>query len=400
MDLPDVVINELIEKQYQSTTSSSDNSSILNTTTDDNITSSFEGQDEDVLLFPLMRYLMNGRRRHHVENYLQIVDSLTDAEFKEHFRLNRHTVLILIDELEASTFIPLHTFGRKPISAKLSFLLFLWYIANTEPLRTMSDRFGISISSVFRILRRIIAWLLTKADVVINWPQEHEVRIICEQFSRKRGINNVLEAIDSTHIQIVKPAVNARSYCNRKKYFSMNLQAIVDAEMCFRNVYCGEPGSFHDARVFRRSLLYETAMTDKRILFPDETFLLGDSAYPSLPWLVPPFRDNGHLTRQQTEFNFIHSSTRITVEKAFGQLKGRFRRIKFFTEYRDITFITNTVVAACILHNYCINKYDIYDFPEYNDDCLNIANDDEDHNFHNEMQDRRMQLFYEIFPQI
>lgn len=59
-------------------------------------------------------------------------------------------------------------------------------------------------------------------------------------------------------------------------------------------------------------------MTDKRILFPGETFLLGDSAYPSLPWLVPPFRDNGHLTPQQTDFNFIHSSTRITVEKAFG----------------------------------------------------------------------------------
>jgi len=152
MDLPDVVINELIEKQYQSTTSSSDNSSMLNTSTDDNMTSSSERQDEDVLLFPLMRYLMNGRRRHHVENYLQIVDSLTDAEFKEHFRLNRHTVLILIDELEASAFIPLHTFGRKLISAKLSFLLFLWYIANTEPLRTLSDRFGISISSVFRIL--------------------------------------------------------------------------------------------------------------------------------------------------------------------------------------------------------------------------------------------------------
>jgi len=31
MDLPDVVINELIEKQYQNTISSSDNSSMLNT---------------------------------------------------------------------------------------------------------------------------------------------------------------------------------------------------------------------------------------------------------------------------------------------------------------------------------------------------------------------------------
>jgi len=42
---------------------------MLNINTDDNMTSSSEGQDEDVLLFPLMRYLMNDRRRHHVENF-------------------------------------------------------------------------------------------------------------------------------------------------------------------------------------------------------------------------------------------------------------------------------------------------------------------------------------------
>lgn len=168
--------------------------------------------------------------------------------------------------------------------------------------------------------------------------------------------------------------------------------------ICFRNIYCDEPGSLHDARAFRRSVLYETAMTDKRILFPGETFLLGDSAYPSLPWLVPPFRDNGHLTPQQTDFNFIHSSTRITVEKAFGQLKERFRRIKFFTEYRDLTFVTNAIVAACILNNYCNNRHDIYNFPEYNDDRLYANHNNEDHNFNNEMQrDRRMQLFNEIF---
>jgi len=57
--------------------------------------------------------------------------------------------------------------------------------------------------------------------------------MICEhfQFRQTRGINNVLEAIDFTHIQIVKPAINARNYCNRKKYFSINLQAVVDANV-------------------------------------------------------------------------------------------------------------------------------------------------------------------------
>lgn len=197
-----------------------------------------------------------------------------------------------------SGFIPSHPFGVKPISAKLRFLLFLWYMANTEPLRTMADRFNVSISSVFRVLRRTIAWLLTKLDVVIKWPQDQDVMVTCEKFRIKRGISNVLGAMDSTHIRILKPAINMRDYCNRHKFFSINLQAVVDTDMRFTNIYCGEPGSLHDARVFRRSLLHETARINKRILFPGQTFLLGDSAYPYLSWLVPPFRDNGYLTPQ------------------------------------------------------------------------------------------------------
>lgn len=397
MDQPEI-ITELVKSADISSTNS--DLSILNNSTSDSMTSASieEESEDDMLLLPLIYHLMNNRRRHRIENYLQIVDLWTDQEFKENLRLTRHSASVLITELELSGIIPSHSFGIKPISAKLSFLLFLWYMANTEPLRTMSDRFNVSISSVSRILRRVIAWLLTKLDAVIKWPEGHNIMATCDKFSMKQGICNVLGAIDSTHIRILKPAINARDYCNRKKFCSINLQAVVDADMRFTNIYCGEPGSLHDARVFRRSSLYETANIDKAILFPGQTFILGDSAYPCLSWLVPPFRDNGHLTNQQKEFNFMHSSTRIMVEKAFGQLKGRFRRIKFFTEYRDIAFITDTVVAACILHNYCIDKSDVYDFPEYieNDDVANYDEEPNAPNYHEDV-DRRMQLFNEIF---
>lgn len=92
-------------------------------------------------------------------------------------------------------------------------------------------------------------------DTVIRL-QGH-VRIVCEQFSTKRGIQNVLGAIDSSYIRIQKPAINARDYINRKKHFSINLQIVVDANMRFTNIYCGEPDFLHDSRIFR-SLMYET----------------------------------------------------------------------------------------------------------------------------------------------
>ena len=41
-----------------------------------------------------------------------------------------------------------------------------------------------------------------------------------------------------------------------------------------------------------------------------------------------PFRDNGYLTEAQRKFNATHSSAHSIVERAFGRLKGKFRRLK------------------------------------------------------------------------
>lgn len=301
--------------------------------------------------------------------------------------------------MDTSDFIPKNNFGKLPIAGKLSFYIFLWFMSNTEPLRTISDRFDVSISSVFRVIRRVLSSILTKLNAIVKWPEtNNEILAVCNGFYGKQQIPNIFGAIDCTHIRIVKPTVNGNDYCNRKKYFSVNLQAVVDSCSCITNVYCGEPGSLHDARVFRRSSLYHSATENQVLLFPNNTFLIGDSAYSSLSWLIPPFRDNGRLTRQQVQFNFIHSSTRMAVERAFGMLKGRFRRIKFFTEYRELSFVIDTVIAACILHNYCINENDDFNLDE-TDDGLNIGNIHAE-NVDGNRLDRRMTLLQELFPQI
>lgn len=126
--------------------------------------------DEDALYFPLIKILMFGVRKTRVQNYLVIIESWTDSEFKEHLRLSRRTAYQLIHEIEQSPFIPHHSFGIKPISGKLSFFIFLWFMANTEPLRTVADRFNVSILSVFRVIRQVIKWILTKIDI-IKWPE-------------------------------------------------------------------------------------------------------------------------------------------------------------------------------------------------------------------------------------
>ena len=95
-------------------------------------------------------------------------------------------------------------------------------------------------------------------------------------------------------------------------------------------------------------------------LFPSDRHILGDSAYPLKDWLLTPYRDNGHLTLTERQYNFIHSSTRMVIERAFGILKGRFRRLNFI-EMDSLEDTAKIVNVACTLHNICLMKDDEFE---------------------------------------
>ena len=80
----------------------------------------------------------------------------------------------------------------------------------------------------------------------------------------------------------------------------MILQAVVDHRYQFRDVNVSWPGSVHDARVLANSSLFKQA-EDEMLLSRQSkeidgctvlAFLIGDSAYPLLQWLMKPFPDN------------------------------------------------------------------------------------------------------------
>ena len=75
---------------------------------------------------------------------------------------------------------------------------------------------------------------------------------------------------------------------------------------------------------------------------------------------MTPFKDHGNLTPQQRRFNFIHSSTRMVIERAFSLLKGRFRRLKYL-DMRRIQDIPTVIIVACTLHNICLDSGDPYE---------------------------------------
>jgi hypothetical protein len=54
--------------------------------------------------------------------------------------------------------------------------------------------------------------------------------------------------------------------------------------------------------------------------------LIADVAYPIQPWFYSPFKgEKDGLPRYKAHWNFIQSNTRMSIERPFGMLKGRFK---------------------------------------------------------------------------
>ena len=82
----------------------------------------------------------------------------------------------------------------------------------------------------------------------------------------------------------------------------------------------------------------------------------GDSTYPLTNWLVKPYPDRGRLTQEQRKFNLKFGALRSVVERAFGMLKTRWRIALKEVEQKTCT-LKKTVIATCVLHNICIERY-------------------------------------------
>ncbi|MBW0547221.1 hypothetical protein O181_086936 [Austropuccinia psidii MF-1] len=131
-------------------------------------------------------------------------------------------------------------------------------------------------------VKKATAYQVTKfpaTDYIKRWAE------IKETFRQRQGLQNIIGAIDGTHIPIISPENDEwNSY-----------------------VYGGPPGSGQDSGVFRKSQIGQDLINGVE-RFPPDFLRIGDSGYSSrLPILVSlrnPQEEEGE------NLNNIHSSTR------------------------------------------------------------------------------------------
>lgn len=279
-----------------------------------------------------------------------------DTLWQENFRMSRQTFMELCDMLrpvlERQT-----TNMRAPISVEKQLAIAIWKLATPDSYRSVAECFGVGRSTVSRIVMEVCQALYDVYHHVVQLSRPQEVM---KGFALK-GFPHCLGAIDATHIPIIAPAHRATEYINSRGYYSMVLQALVNHEGRFTDVYAGRSGKVHDASIFRSSPLFRAM--HQGTFGPNVTMdiegvqvkpvILGDTAYPLLPWLMTPYRGQFDIRKQQ--FNDVLHHCRTVVEYAFERLRGRWRCLLSRLDVRE-RYAPRVIVACCILHNICETK--------------------------------------------
>ncbi len=173
----------------------------------------------------------------------------------------------------------------------------LWFLATGECFRSIGDRFGMGESTFSYALRDFINALITKflAEKIAFPNTELEINEITSGFRRIGRIPNIISAIDGSHIPIKASYLFPVDYFNRKGFYSIVLQAVVDHNKKFLDICVGWPGSTHDSRVLTNSNLYNKFNNQNNLAgtYFNNKYILGDERYPNLGWLIVPYKDIG-----------------------------------------------------------------------------------------------------------
>ncbi|KAL1532588.1 protein ALP1-like [Salvia divinorum] len=277
-----------------------------------------------------------------------------DAEFKKAFRMGKKTFDLICSEL-SSVVAKENTMLRDAVPVRQRVAVCIWRLATGEPLRLVSKKFGLGISTCHKLVLEVCAAIRNVLmPKYLRWPEEAELVKMKQEFESVSAIPNVVGAMYTTHIPIIAPKISVAAYFNRrhternqKTSYSITVQGVVDHRGVFSDVCIGYPGSMADDQVLEKSTLFQRANAG----FYQGSWLVGGAGYPLTDWVLVPYTQQ-NLTWTQHAFNEKIGEVSGAARGAFARLKGRWGCLQKRTEVKlqDLPVVLG---ACCVLHNIC-----------------------------------------------
>ncbi|KAL8498932.1 hypothetical protein ACS0TY_022043 [Phlomoides rotata] len=277
-----------------------------------------------------------------------------DEEFKKAFRMGKETFDLICNEL-SSAVAKENTMLRAAVPVRQRVAVCIWRLATGEPLRLVSKKFGLGISTCHKLVLEVCSAIRSVLmPKYLRWPDDEGLRRIKDDFDSISGIPNVVGSMYTTHIPIIAPKNSVAAYFNRrhternqKTSYSITVQGVVDPGGVFTDVCIGYPGSMPDDQVLEKSTLFQRANAG----FYNGVWIVGGSGYPLMDWVLVPYTHQ-HLTWTQHAFNEKIGEVQRIAKDSFARLKSRWGCLQKRTEVKlqDLPVVLG---ACCVLHNIC-----------------------------------------------
>ena len=161
--------------------------------------------------------------------------------------MNHNTFSILCGELRPYIQKE-HTALRVPISVEQRVAVTIWKLATNVEYRTISNLFGLGLSAVAGI---VVQTCKASADNLLEKyvyvPEGDLLKEIVEGFETCWRFPQAVGAIDGSHVPIIRPQDSASDYYNRKGFYSVIIQGLVDFRGQFMDIYQCSPQEFSKA---------------------------------------------------------------------------------------------------------------------------------------------------------
>ncbi|KAL3593001.1 hypothetical protein D5086_011641 [Populus alba] len=212
-----------------------------------------------------------------------------DEEFRKAFRMSKATFDLICMELDSAV-TKKNTMLRDAIPVRQRIAVCIWRLATGEPLRLVSKRFGLGISTCHKLVLEVCSAIKNVLmQKFVQWPDEEKMKMIKGEFESISGVPNVGGSVYTTHVPIIAPKVNVSAYYNRrhterhqKTSYSMTVQGVVDPRGVFTDVCIGYPGSMPDDKVLEESALFKRASRGDL----KNVWLVGNSGLPLMDWVL------------------------------------------------------------------------------------------------------------------
>lgn len=216
-----------------------------------------------------------------------ILQTLNDSELIKRYRLEGAGIMFVVDLIRDALTSP--TQCHNAISPEMKVITTLRYLATGKMQQCSSDDLGLSQPSISKVIKQTLT-ALSQPHIVtqfVSFPLDiHTSQAHKRTFMDITGFPGVVGVIDGTHVRIIALSEDESVFVNRKRFHSINVQLVFNADYKILGIVAKWPGSTHDARIFSESGLRQLFEGN---YVPANCHLLGDSGYPCKPWLLTPY---------------------------------------------------------------------------------------------------------------